>query len=76
MGIISYCLRRQRDYVHGHKVHQIHQEYPAENRESQRSEIRTLAVKTVLDAGLDHFDNKFNGVLQSARHTRGGFTTY
>ncbi|MNP10285.1 hypothetical protein D3C76_1024290 [compost metagenome] len=56
-----------RNPVDRYQVDGVHQEYPDENGQRQRSDYRATAVEGVLHAAVDEVHHHFYEVLQAAR---------
>ena len=60
------CGGPQRDPVDRDQVHEIHQEHPHENRQSQRGDQAALAAECVFDGAVDEIDDHLNKGLKLA----------
>ena len=57
-----------RDKVDRQQIHQVHQEYPDEHGEGQRSNDLALAVIHIFDAAMDEADDHLNEGLEFTRY--------
>src|SRR5688572_7775283 len=73
MTIAGHTLRRERNQVDWHQVHQVHEKDPAEYGEGYGAEEITGAVECVPDAALYELNQHFDQVLKSARNASGHF---
>src|SRR5688572_17389473 len=64
-------LADQREQVHRHGVHEIHQQDPAEDRERQRRDDLAGAVEGVSHLGVDELHHRLDEALEAARNTVG-----
>ena len=69
-------LTDERQKVDRDQVHQVHQEYPDEHRQRQRSNDLALAVVHIFYAVVDKANDQLNGGLQLSGHAAGGVFGY
>ncbi len=70
-GNVSDNIRQQVD--ESGKVHQVHKEYPDENRQGRRRNQLWRALVHVFDAAMHKTDYQLNRGLKLARHAAGRF---
>ena len=72
----QYMLSNVRQQVDRQQIHQVHQEYPDENRQGQWRDKLAFAVVHVFHATVDKTNNQLNRGLEFPRDAAGGLFGY
>ncbi|MNY36400.1 hypothetical protein D3C86_1708840 [compost metagenome] len=67
MRVADQGRGQHRQPIHRDQVHEVHQEDPDEDGQTQRCDQGVAAVEGVFDPAIDEFDQHFDEVLQTTR---------